>query len=250
MVQTVPRIDVITIFEPMFDALRLHGVTARALQRGLAHLHFWNPRDFVQTQYKSVDDRPYGGGPGMVMMAQPLADCLEHARVQGAGGPVIYLSPQGSQLKQRQVNELARTPSMILLCGRYEGIDERFLRRHIDQEICVGEFVVSGGELPAMMLLDALIRRIPGALNHSDSAEQDSFMQGLLDHPHYTRPEVFEGEPIPAILNSGHHANIAQWRREQALLATSKKRPDLLADKEVQQSLTRDDLKFLKTISS
>lgn len=222
------RVDILSIFPEMFKALTASGITARAVDQGLADLHFWNPRDFVLSNYKSVDDRPYGGGPGMVMMAPPLRDCWKHAQERGAKGPFIYLSPQGRPLTQARVEELSQTSQFTLLCGRYEGVDERFLRRYADEEICVGDFVVSGGELPAMMLLDAVIRRLPGALNHELSAVQDSFMQDRLDYPHYTRPETFEGESVPEILLSGHHEKIQKWREEQAFRATQLKRPDLL----------------------
>ncbi len=221
------RIDVISLFEPMFDAIALHGVTTRAFERQLIQWRVWNPRDYVQTQYKSVDDRPYGGGPGMVMMASPLASAIDAAKSDGAQLPVIYLSPQGQPLTQQKVNQLASSAGFTLLCGRYEGIDERVLSSRVSEEICVGEFVVSGGELPAMMLLDAVLRQLPGVLNDERSAPNDSFSQGLLDHPHFTRPEQFEGQGVPAVLNSGHHANINQWRREQAMIATAMKRPDL-----------------------
>jgi tRNA (guanine37-N1)-methyltransferase len=240
------RVDVMTLFEPMFSALMEHGVTARACERQLLQMHFWNPRDHVQTQYKSVDDRAYGGGPGMVMMAPPLKACFEQAVSDGAARPLIYLSPQGQPLTQATVDQLAKSEGFTLLCGRYEGIDERFLRNHVDQEICVGDFVVSGGELPAMMLLDAVIRRLPGALNDERSSQNDSFMNGLLDHPHYTRPEVVEGESIPDVLNSGHHEKIKQWRREQALIATAKKRPDLLQAALDKGLLTKQEMQSLK----
>jgi tRNA (guanine37-N1)-methyltransferase len=240
------RVDVMTLFEPMFSALMEYGVTARACERQLLQMHFWNPRDHVQTQYKSVDDRAYGGGPGMVMMAPPLKACFEQAVSDGAARPLIYLSPQGQPLTQATVDQLAKSEGFTLLCGRYEGIDERFLRNHVDQEICVGDFVVSGGELPAMMLLDAVIRRLPGALNDERSSQNDSFMNGLLDHPHYTRPEVVEGESIPDVLNSGHHEKIKQWRREQALIATAKKRPDLLQAALDKGLLTKQEMQSLK----
>jgi tRNA (guanine37-N1)-methyltransferase len=236
------RVDVMTLFEPMFSALTEHGITARAIERQLLQLQFWNPRDHVQTQYKSADDRAYGGGPGMVMMAPPLKACLDQALSNGAAKPLIYLSPQGKPLTQAKVDQLASCEGFTLLCGRYEGIDERFLRNYVDAEICVGDFVVSGGELPAMMLLDAVIRRLPGALNDERSAQNDSFMNGLLDHPHYTRPEVVEGESIPDVLNSGHHEKIKQWRREQALLATATKRPELLQDALKNGLVTKDEM--------
>jgi tRNA (guanine37-N1)-methyltransferase len=221
------RIDLITLFEPMFEAVRAHGVTARAFERKLIQWRVWNPRDYVQTAYKSVDDRSYGGGPGLVMMAPPLAAAIDDAIADGAKKPLIYLSPQGAALTQAKVNQLAGSEGFTLLCGRYEGIDERVLQSRVTAEISVGDFVVSGGELPAMMLLDAVIRQMPGVLGDERSAQTDSFSSGLLDHPHYTRPELFEGLGIPAVLNSGHHANIEQWRREQAMLATAAKRPDV-----------------------
>jgi tRNA (guanine37-N1)-methyltransferase len=242
------RVDVMTLFEPMFGALTQHGITARAIERQLLQLQFWNPRDHVQTQYKSVDDRAYGGGPGMVMMAPPLKACLDQAIGNGAAKPLIYLSPQGQPLTQAKVDLLASCKGFTLLCGRYEGIDERFLRNHVDEEICVGDFVVSGGELPAMMLLDAVIRRLPGALNDERSAQNDSFMNGLLDHPHYTRPEITEGESIPEVLNSGHHEKIKQWRREQALLATATKRPELLQDALKNGLVTKDEMMKLQEL--
>ncbi len=240
------RVDVMTLFEPMFSALTHHGITARAIERQLLQLQFWNPRDHVHTQYKSVDDRAYGGGPGMVMMAPPLKACLDQALSNGATKPLIYLSPQGQPLTQAKVDQLASCAGFTLLCGRYEGIDERFLRNHVDEEICVGDFVVSGGELPAMMLLDAVIRRLPGALNDARSAQNDSFINGLLDHPHYTRPEMVEGESIPVVLNSGHHEKIKQWRREQALLATATKRPELLQNALKNGSVTKDEIMKLQ----
>jgi tRNA (guanine37-N1)-methyltransferase len=247
------RVDVMTLFEPMFSALTQHGITARALERQLVQLHYWNPRDHVQTQYKSVDDRAYGGGPGMVMMAPPLKACFDQALSNGAARPLIYLSPQGQPLTQAKVDQLASSSGFTLLCGRYEGIDERFLRNTVDQEICIGDFVVSGGELPAMMLLDAVIRRLPGALNDERSAQNDSFMNGLLDHPHYTRPEIVDGESIPEVLNSGHHEKIRQWRREQALVATAKKRPDLLLNASTNGLISKDEMlkinQLLKTVT-
>ncbi len=224
------RVDIITIFEPMFTALTGAGITGRAVDNQLISLHYWNPRDFVSSQYKSVDDRPYGGGPGMVMLAQPLKETWEAATAHGAARPLIYLSPQGTPLTQQRVNELAKLGGFTLLCGRYEGVDQRFLDHYVDLEISIGDFVVSGGELPAMMLLDAVIRRIPGALNDELSAEHDSFMKGLLDHPHYTRPEVFESARVPDVLLSGHHVRIQRWRRLQSIRATLTKRPDLLQD--------------------
>ncbi len=227
------RFDVITLFAPMFDALTAHGVTGRAVQRGLWQLVLWNPRDFTDDTYRRVDDRPYGGGPGMVMLPEPLARTIEAiraAQVREAGrtGPVICLSPQGAPLTDARVRRLLAEPVITLLAGRYEAIDQRLIDRHVDEEIAVGDFVVSGGELPAMMLIDAVVRRLPGALNDESSAANDSFAAGLLDCPHYTRPEVFEGAAVPPVLLSGHHANIARWRRDQALLATASRRPALI----------------------
>jgi tRNA (guanine37-N1)-methyltransferase len=240
------RVDVITLFEPMFDALRNQGVTARAFERQLVDWHIWNPRDYVQTQYKSVDDRPYGGGPGMVMMAAPLASAIDAAIVAGAQQPVIFLSPQGSPLTQTKVNQLAQSPGFTLLCGRYEGIDERLLQSRVTEEISIGDFVVSGGELPAMMLLDAVLRQLPGVLNDERSAQMDSFSAGLLDHPHYTRPEVFEDRVIPTVLQSGHHVQIEQWRRQQALLATANKRPEVWRKAIQDQRVSAAEIAFVK----
>ena len=229
---TLLRFDLITIFPAMTEAITRHGITARALQRGLWQLHCWNPRDFTHDAWKTVDDRPYGGGPGMVMLAQPLADAIAAVRADregGAGVPVVALSPQGRPFNDRMARELSASPGAILLAGRYEAIDQRLLDRMVDDEWAVGDFVVSGGELPAMMAIDAAVRHLPGALNDAQSAQQDSFGAGLLDCPHYTRPEVFEGEGVPEVLLSGHHQRIARWRRDQALLATQRRRPDLIA---------------------
>jgi tRNA (guanine37-N1)-methyltransferase len=240
------RIDVISLFEPMFEAVIGHGVTSRAFERTLIKWRVWNPRDYVQTQYKSVDDRPYGGGPGMVMMAPPLAAALDAAAADGAHKPVIYLSPQGRPLTQQRVSQLAASNGFTLLCGRYEGIDERLIESRVTEEISVGDFVVSGGELPAMMLLDAVIRHLPGVLNDERSAQTDSFSDGLLDYPHYTRPDLFEGLPVPAVLASGHHAQIEQWRRQQALLATARKRPDLLKQAIQNNQVTAQEQAIIK----
>jgi tRNA (guanine37-N1)-methyltransferase len=239
----VLRFDLITLFPDMADAITRHGITARALQRGLWQLRRWNPRDFTHDAWKTVDDRPYGGGPGMVMLAQPLAETIaavladrrgagaevEAGAGSGAGSaPVIALSPQGKRFSDARARELAASSGAILIAGRYEAIDQRLLDRHVDDEWSIGDFVVSGGELPAMMVMDAAVRHLPGALNDSNSAEQESFAAGLLDCPHYTRPELFEGLVVPEVLLSGHHERISRWRREQALVATLRKRPDLL----------------------
>lgn len=228
------RIDVVSLFPAMFDAVLAHGITARAHARGLWALECWNPRDFAEGGYRRVDDRPYGGGPGMVMLPEPLAAAIGAARraqCDAGSGPVhcIHLSPQGRPLTHRRVTELARLPSLLLVAGRYEAIDQRIIETRIDEEICIGDFVVSGGELPAMMLIDAVVRMLPGALGDDASALNDSFVAGLLDCPHYTRPEVFEAMAVPPVLLSGDHARIARWRRERALVLTAARRPDLIA---------------------
>lgn len=225
--------DVVTLFPEMFAALTESGITQRARARALYDLVMWNPRDFSTNAYRSVDDRPYGGGPGMVMSAEPLAKALRAARQRQASSGTkqtrtIYLSPQGRPLTQRVVEELETYDGLVLLAGRYEGVDERLLQTEIEDEISIGDYVLSGGELPAMVLMDALIRRIPGVLNDAESAQQDSFVAGLLDCQHYTRPEVYAGLPVPAVLLSGHHAEIEAWRLKQALGRTWKRRPELL----------------------
>lgn len=223
------RIEVVSLFPGMFDALTGYGVTGRALERGLLQLGLTNPREFATDKYRTVDDRSYGGGPGMVMMVEPLRSAIGAARSRaGAGSEVVYLSPQGQRLDQAGVRELAVRPGLVLVCGRYEGIDERLIELEVDREISVGDYVLSGGELPAMVVVDAIARLIPGSLGHEDSAQQDSFEQGLLDHPHYTRPEVVDGRPVPAVLLSGDHAAIRRWRAKQALGRTWLRRPDLL----------------------
>lgn len=227
------RIDVVSLFPAMFAAIREHGITARAHERGLWCLERWNPRDFTHDAYRRVDDRPYGGGPGMVMLAEPLAAAIaaatEAQRLAGAGpSHRVYLSPQGRPLTHDRVVELAARPSLVLVAGRYEAVDQRLIDTRIDEEICIGDFVVSGGELPAMMLIDAIVRMLPGALNDDESVLRDSFADGLLDCPHYTRPEVFESMPVPAVLLSGHHSRIARWRRERALELTAARRPELI----------------------
>ncbi len=223
------KIAVITLFPEMFDAITRHGITARAVKQQLISINCWNPRDFTSDRHSTVDDRPYGGGPGMVMMIQPLRDAIEAAKAwAGSESKVIYLSPQGRPLNQKGVTELARYPNMVLIAGRYEGIDERLIQMMVDEEWSIGDYVVSGGELPAMVLIDAVTRLIPGALNHAQSAEQDSFTDGLLDCPHYTRPEVYEDMRVPDVLLSGNHEEIRRWRLKQALGRTWLKRPDLL----------------------
>ena len=228
------RFDVITLFPPMFEAVAKYGITGRALEQALYKLELWNPRDFTTNNYRTVDDRPYGGGPGMVMLADPLEKAILAARQRQreAGiekSKVIYLSPQGKMLTHQKVASLAKEPGLILLAGRYEGVDERLIERQVDEEISIGDYVLSGGELAAMVLMDSVVRWLPGALGDADSATQDSFVEGLLDYPHYTRPEVYEGVEVPPVLMSGHHAEIQRWRLKQALGRTWLRRPDLLA---------------------
>ncbi len=227
------RFDVITLFPEMFAALTASGITRRALERGLWQIECWNPRQWTQDVHRTVDDRPYGGGPGMVMMASPLEQAISAAKAAAGGGvgseaKVICLSPQGKRIDQRRVVELAAGKGAILLCGRYEGIDERLMERCVDEELSLGDFVLSGGELAAMALMDACIRQLPGALNDEASAVEDSFAAGLLDCPHYTRPEVYEGSVVPDVLLSGNHEKIRRWRLKQALGRTWQRRSDLL----------------------
>ena len=223
------KIAVISIFPDMFGAIADFGITSRAFKQGLVELKTWTPRDFAHDRHSTVDDRPFGGGPGMVMMMQPLRDAIAAAKNwAGTEAKVIYLSPQGRPLDQAGVVQLANYSNMVLIAGRYEGIDERLLDTVIDEEWSIGDYVLSGGELPAMVLIDSITRLIPGALGHAQSAEQDSFTAGLLDCPHYTRPEEFEGMRVPEVLMSGNHAHIRRWRLKQALGRTWLKRPDLL----------------------
>jgi tRNA (guanine37-N1)-methyltransferase len=240
--------DVISIFPEMFGALTEHGVCARGLKLGAWSCTTWNPRDFTDDTYRRVDDRPYGGGPGMVMMPGPLQRCLDGILDRTPGQPVILLSPQGRTLNQRLVLEMMTMPRLCLLAGRYEAIDQRLVDRYVTMEISVGDFVVSGGELPAMMLMDALIRRLPGVVNDENSILQDSFEDGLLDCPHYTRPEVFEGLAVPPVLLSGHHMQIEKWRREQKLMQTWKRRPELIDEAMRAGRLLAPDQKFLSAL--
>lgn len=230
--------DVITLFPPMFDALAKHGITRRALEQERFQLQLWNPRDFTEDNYRTVDDRPYGGGPGMVMLAEPLEKAILAAKQRqqqaGVAKPrVIHLSPQGKVLTHQRVMELTCEPGLVLLASRYEGVDERLLRHQVDEEISLGDYVLSGGELAAMVLIDAVVRQLPGVLGDAESAVQDSFVDGLLDCPHYTRPEVYQGEAVPEVLMSGHHAEIQRWRLKQALGRTWLRRPDLLAARQL-----------------
>jgi tRNA (guanine37-N1)-methyltransferase len=241
------QFDVVTIFPAMFDAVAEAGVIGRARDKGIYQLVAWNPRDFAQNAYRTVDDRPYGGGPGMVMMAEPVGRALAAAKQRqksaGVREPrVVHLTPQGRLLNHRLVMELAGRQGLVLLAGRYEGVDERVTARDIDDEISIGDYVLSGGELAAMVLIDCIVRQLPGVLGDAESATQDSFVNGLLDCPHYTRPETYEGQKVPPVLLSGNHADISRWRLKQALGRTWQRRPDLL-EKRV---LSDDERKLLE----
>jgi tRNA (guanine37-N1)-methyltransferase len=249
------QFDVITLFPEMFAALTQSGISRRAFEQGKCALTLWNPREFTSDKHRTVDDRPYGGGPGMVMMVQPLEAAIMAAKSrqvarqveQGLASPkVIYLSPQGQPLTHELVMQLSKEPGCVLLCGRYEAVDQRLIDSCVDVEISLGDFVLSGGEIPAMALMDAIIRQLPGVLNDADSAVQDSFVHGLLDCPHYTRPEDYQGKLVPEVLLGGNHAEIEQWRREQALLATQLKRPDLINKARTKGLLSKADEQFLK----
>ncbi len=242
------RFDVISLFPEMFAAITDCGITSRAFKQGIYSLHVTNPRDFTQDVHKTVDDRPYGGGPGMVMLAEPLAQAIRQVKqaqqAEGLQPHVIHLSPRGKPLTHEKVMQLAGRQGLILLASRYEGVDQRVLETQVDEEISVGDYVLSGGELPAMTLIDAIVRQLPGALGDADSAAEDSFVNGLLDYPHYTRPEVFEGLAVPEVLRSGNHAKIKAWRLKQSLALTRAKRPDLLAAR----SLTKEEARLLSEI--
>ena len=231
------RFDAISLFPEMFDAILDHGITRRALDRGLYRFKAWNPRDFTGDPHRTVDDRPYGGGPGMLMLAEPLDQAINAIQAELASENltpwVVHFSPRGRPFTHQRVMELKNKPVLVLLCGRYEGIDERLLQRRVDEEISLGDFVLSGGELPALALMDAIIRQMPGALNDADSALEESFAEGLLDCPHYTRPEMWQGAAVPEVLKGGHHAAIAKWRLQQSLRLTRQHRPDLLAKRGV-----------------
>ena len=223
------KIALITLFPEMFEALTGYGISSRAVNQGLVEVSSFNPRDFTDDPHATVDDRPYGGGPGMVMTIEPLRKAIGAAKNWIQGDPlVVYLSPQGKVLQQTAVNQFATGQSLILIAGRYEGIDERLIELEVDQEWSIGDYVLSGGELPAMVFMDALIRQLPGALGHKESASQDSFADGILDCPHFTRPEKYQGLDVPEVLLSGNHEKIRQWRLKQSLLRTKQRRPDLL----------------------
>ena len=241
------RFDAITLFPEMFAAVTASGITRRALETGLWRLQTWNPRDFTTDHYRTIDDRPYGGGPGMVMLAGPIEKAISAAKAAG-GGRVIYLSPQGARLDHKKVMSLATEPAVTLLCGRYEGIDERLVAKHVDEELSIGDYVLSGGELAAMALIDAVVRQLPGALGDGRSAVEESFATGLLDCPQYTRPEQWSGEGIPEVLMSGHHELIRRWRLKQSLARTWLRRPDLLEVLKEQRKLTDEERVLLKEI--
>jgi tRNA (guanine37-N1)-methyltransferase len=241
----VIRFDVVTLFPEMFAAVTASGITRKALEAGLWRLETWNPRDFTTDNYRTVDDRPYGGGPGMVMLAEPLEKALDAVQAAG-GGEVIYLSPQGRRLDHARVIELAGRSAVTLLCGRYEGVDERLVRRRVQEELSLGDFVLSGGELAAMAVIDAVVRQLPGALGDGQSAAEESFAAGLLDCPQYTRPETWVVESgglrVPEVLLSGHHEQIRRWRLKQALGRTWLRRPDLISARQ----LSAEELKLLE----
>ena len=230
------QIGVITLFPDMLAAITDYGISGRAVKQSILSLHSWNPRDFTEDRHRTVDDRPYGGGPGMVMKIEPLRSAIRCAREKlGAEATVVYLSPQGRRLDQAGVERLAGREKLILVAGRYEGIDERLIETDIDEEWSIGDYVLSGGELAAMVMIDAVVRQLPGALGHEQSAQQDSFAgtAGLLDCPHYTRPEQFEGRPVPQVLLSGDHDSIRRWRLKQALGRTWQRRPELIEQREL-----------------
>lgn len=255
------RIDILTLFPEVFAVVGDLGVTGRARRHGLWSMHVWNPRDYTQDVHRTVDDRPYGGGPGMVMLAEPLERALDAAMADrnaaaAAGAmqaevPVILLSPAGKRFDQAMAQALADSPGAVFVCGRYEGVDQRFIERRVTHEVSLGDFVLSGGEIAAMACIDAAVRLLPGALNDGDSARQDSFNEatsGLLDSPHYTRPEVYRGMPVPEVLLSGHHARISAWRRQQSLALTAARRPDLIEQARRAGLLDRKDEAFLQTL--
>jgi tRNA (guanine37-N1)-methyltransferase len=248
------RFDVITLFPELFAPFQASGVTRRAFESKAVDVRLWSLRDFAEDNYRRVDDRPYGGGPGMVMLVEPLEKALAAIRAgQAAAGlaptPVVLFSPAGTPLSQARVTALAQEPGAVLVCGRYEGIDQRFIDAHVDEELSLGDFVLSGGELPALALLDAVARLKPGVLNDAQSHVQDSFSDGLLDCPHYSRPEQMpDGRAVPPVLLSGHHADIARWRRERQLEFTARRRPDLIAAARAAGRLSKSDERFLASL--
>ena len=241
------RFGVITLFPEMFEPFLNQGVFGRAVKKGILQVDMFNPRDYTTDKHRTVDDRPYGGGPGMLMMVQPLTDAIADAKkALGDNSVVVYLSPQGKTLNQTEVQSLVHIPNLILVAGRYEGIDERVINSLVDQEWSIGDYVLSGGELPAMVLMDSVSRLLPDVLGHKQSAVEDSFTNGLLDCPHYTRPEVLNGEAVPSVLLSGNHEKIRQWRMAESLRRTLDRRPDLLND----LALTEEQQKILAKIQS
>ena len=249
------QFDVVTLFPEMFAALTQSGVTRRAFEQQRWGLNLWNPRDFTQDRHRTVDDRPYGGGPGMVMLARPLEATIAAAKQRqvdlGLPAPrVVFLSPQGKPLTHERVMQLKDEPGLVLLCGRYEAVDQRLIERCVDEEISLGDFVLSGGELPAMALMDAVVRQLPGVLGDEASAVEDSFVNGLLDAPHYTRPEVYEDMEVPPVLMGGNHAEIEKWRHRKMLEATAKKRPDLLVKAREAGLLDKKDEQFLASLAA
>jgi tRNA (guanine37-N1)-methyltransferase len=247
------RFDVVTLFPELFAPHLTQGITRRAFESGQVDVNLWPLRDFADNSYRRVDDRPYGGGPGMVMLVEPLERALQTIRVaRGDAAPVVHFTPTGRRIDQALVTEFSQGQGAVLLCGRYEGIDQRFVDRHVDIELSLGDFVLSGGELPALALLDAVARLQDGVLNDAQSHQQDSFSEGLLDCPHFSRPEVLttaEGEwAVPAVLLSGHHADIARWRREQSLALTARRRPDLIEALRARGGLSKADEKYLLSL--
>lgn len=240
------KFDVVTLFPEMFDAVTQYGITSRALQKNIYAVQFWNPRDYTTDNHKTVDDRPYGGGPGMVMLIEPLEKAIGAAKAlqadQGVVPWVVHVSPAGKPLTHDKVMQLSQKPGLIVLASRYEGVDQRLIDAEVDEEISIGDYVLSGGELPAMVLMDAIIRQLPGSLGDSDSAIEDSFVDGLLDCPHYTRPEEYKGMKVPEVLMSGNHAKIRQWRLKTSLQRTRDQRPDLLAAR----PLTKEEARLLQ----
>ena len=246
------RFDIITLFPELFAPFLTAGVTRRAYESGLIDVHLWNPRDYAEGNYRRVDDRPFGGGPGMVMMAEPLSRCLDAIRVERIDdAPVILFSPIGKKMDHKQVERWSASAGAVLVCGRYEGVDQRFIDAYVTAQLSLGDFVLSGGEIPAIALLDAIARLQPGVLNDDGSHQQDSFnpvLSGLLDCPHYTRPEIWQGREVPAQLMSGHHAQIERWRRDQSLSLSAQHRPDLIAVARAAGQITALDDKLLKTL--
>ena len=248
------RFDVVSIFPEMFSALTQWGITGRACEQQLTSISLWNPRDFSTDSRKTVDDRAYGGGPGMVMMAKPLEDAVEaiqaqHQQLGIRSGPVCLLAPQGKPFSQQIAADILNYGNLTLICGRYEAVDQRFIERKVDLQLSLGDFVLSGGEIPAMAMMDAVIRLIPGALGDQESATQDSFINGLLDYPHYTRPEIVGNLAVPDVLLGGHHAKIMGWRRQQSLALTKRLRPDLIEAARAKGLLSPEDEQFLRSLA-